>query len=76
MRIVCTILSTKYGIDIMSEEMSVKIMSTDPTYIIIVHQDGYAVQNTVENRLVTFHSDMVSAVHTKKILDDQKNSLT
>ena len=60
----------------MSEEMSVKIMSTDPTYIIIVHEDGYAVQNTVENRLITLHSDMASAVQTKEILDDQKNSLT
>ena len=75
-RIVCTILSTKRGIDIMSEKLSAKIMSTDPTYIIIVYEDGYAVQNTVENRLITLHSDMASAVQTKEILDDQKNSLT
>lgn len=75
-RIVCTILSTKRGIDIMSEKLSTKIMSTDPTYIIIVYEDGYAVQNTVENRLITLHSDMASAVQTKEILDDQKNSLT
>ena len=75
-RIVCTILSTKCGIDIMSEKLSAKIMSTDPTYIIIVYEDGYAVQNTVENRLITLHSDMASAVQTKEILDDQKNSLT
>ena len=75
-RIVCTILSTKRGIDIMSEKLSDKIMSTDPTYIIIVYEDGYAVQNTVENRLITLHSSMASAVQTKEILDDQKNSLT
>ena len=75
-RIVCTILSTKRGIDIMSEKLSTKIMSTDPTYIIIVYEDGYAVQNTVENRLITLHSSMASAVQTKEILDDQKNSLT
>ena len=76
MRIVCTILSTKRGTDIMSEKLSTKIMSTDPTYIIIVYEDGYAVQNTVENRLITLHSSMASAVQTKEILDDQKNSLT
>ena len=76
MRIVCMILSTSHGIDIMSEKLSAKIMSTDPTYIIIVYEDGYAVQNTVENRLITLHSDMASAVQTKEILDDQKNSLT
>ena len=75
-RIVCTILSTSHGIDTMSEKLSTKIMSTDPTYIIIVYEDGYAVQNTVENRLITLHSDMASAVQTKEILDDQKNSLT
>ena len=75
-RIVCTILSTKRGTDIMSEKLSTKIMSTDPTYIIIVYEDGYAVQNTVENRLITLHSSMASAVQTKEILDDQKNSLT
>ena len=60
----------------MSEKLSTKIMSTDPTYIIIVYEDGYAVQNTVENRLITLHSSMASAVQTKEILDDQKNSLT
>jgi hypothetical protein len=60
----------------MSEKLSAKIMSTDPTYIIIVYEDGYAVQNTVENRLITLHSSMASAVQTKEILDDQKNSLT
>ena len=70
------ILSTSHGIDIMSEKLSTKIMSTDPTYIIIVYEDGYAVQNTVENRLITLHSSMASAVQTKEILDDQKNSLT
>ena len=70
------ILSTRHGIDIMSEKLSAKIMSTDPTYIIIVYEDGYAVQNTVENRLITLHSSMASAVQTKEILDDQKNSLT
>jgi hypothetical protein len=70
------ILSTSHGIDIMSEKLSAKIMSTDPTYIIIVYEDGYAVQNTVENRLITLHSSMASAVQTKEILDDQKNSLT
>ena len=75
-RIVCMILSTSHGIDIMSEKLSAKIMSTDPTYIIIVYEDGYAVQNTVENRLITLHSSMASAVQTKEILDDQKNSLT
>ena len=60
----------------MSEKLSAKIMSTDPTYIIIVYEDGYAVQNTVENRLITLHSSMASAVQTKEILDGQKNSLT
>ena len=70
------ILSTSHGIDIMSEKLSAKIMSTDPTYIIIVYEDGYAVQNTVENKLITLHSSMASAVQTKEILDDQKNSLT
>ena len=76
MRIVCTILSTNHGIDIMSKILSTKIMSADhpnKTYVIIVHEDGYAIRNVVEDKLFTLHSSEKSAVQTLKVLEEIKN---
>ena len=70
------ILSTKRGIDIMSEKLSAKIMSADhpnKTYVIIVYEDGYAIRNVVEDKLITRHSGIVSAVQTLKVLEEIKN---
>ena len=70
------ILSTKRGIDIMSEKLSTKIMSADhpnKTYVIIVHEDGYAIRNVVEDKLFTLHSSEKSAVQTLKVLEEIKN---
>tara|TARA_R100001244_G_C5115959_1_gene122331 strand:+ start:95 stop:337 length:243 start_codon:yes stop_codon:yes gene_type:complete len=75
-RIVCTILSTSRGIDIMSDKLSAKIMSADhpnKTYVIIVHEDGYAIRNVVEDKLFTLHSSEKSAVQTLKVLEEIKN---
>ena len=50
------ILSTNYGIGIMSEEK----MSTDK-YVIIVHEDGYAIKNTIQDKLLTLYRDKFDA---------------
>ena len=50
------ILSTNYGIDIMSKKMS-----ADPTYIIIVHEDGYAIKNVIQDKLLTLYRDKFDA---------------
>ena len=72
MRIVCTILSTNHGIDIMSEKLSAKIMSTDK-YVIIVHEDGYAIKNTIKDKLLTLYSHELDAKKDLQILLE-KNS--
>ena len=75
-RIVCMTLSTNHGIDIMSKILSTKIMSADhpnKTYVIIVYEDGYAIRNVVEDKLITRHSGIVSAVQTLKVLEEIKN---
>ena len=60
----------------MSEKLSTKIMSANPpnkTYVVIVHEDGYAIRNVVEDKLITRHSSMLSAVQTLKVLKEIKN---
>jgi len=57
----------------MSDKLSAKIMSTEPTYVIIVHEDGYAIRNVVEDKLFTLHSSEKSAVQTLKVLEEIKN---
>ena len=57
----------------MSDKLSAKIMSAEPTYVIIVYEDGYAIRNVVEDKLITRHSSMLSAVQTLKVLKEIKN---
>ena len=57
----------------MSEKLSAKIMSAEPTYVIIVYEDGYAIRNVVEDKLFTLHSSEKSAVKTLKVLEEIKN---
>jgi len=57
----------------MSDKLSAKIMSTEPTYVIIVYEDGYAIRNVVEDKLFTLHSSEKSAVQTLKVLEEIKN---
>lgn len=72
-KIVYTTLYRKCGLDIMSDKLSAKIMSTEPTYVIIVYEDGYAIRNVVEDKLFTLHSSEKSAVQTLKVLEEIKN---
>ena len=72
-KIVYMTLYRKCGLDIMSDKLSAKIMSTEPTYVIIVHEDGYAIRNVVEDKLFTLHSSEKSAVQTLKVLEEIKN---
>jgi hypothetical protein len=67
-------LSTKRGIDTMSEKLSAKIMSAKPTYVVIVHEGGYAIRNVVEDKLFTLHTNESSAVQTLKVLEENKIS--
>ena len=68
MRIVYMILYRKHGIDIMKNEK----MSTDK-YVIIVHEDGYAIKNTIQDKLLTLYSYKLDAEKDLKFLLE-KNS--
>ena len=68
MRIVYMILYRKHGIDIMKNEK----MSTDK-YVIIVHEDGYAIKNTIKDKLLTLYSHELDAKKDLQILLE-KNS--
>ena len=68
MRIVYMILYRKHGIDIMRNEK----MSTD-TYVVIVHEDGYAIKNTIQDKLLTLYSYKLDAEKDLKFLLE-KNS--
>ena len=61
-RIVCTILSTSRGIDIMSEKLSAKIMSAKPIkkHIVIVQEDSVARRVVVEDNLIS-HANLSHA---------------
>ena len=63
MRIVYMILYRKHGIDIMKNEK----MSTDK-YVIIVHEDGYAIKNTIKDKLLTLYSHELDAKKDLQIL--------
>ena len=63
MRIVYMILYRKHGIDIMKNEK----MSTDK-YVVIVHEDGYAIKNTIQNKLLTLYSHELDAKKDLQIL--------
>ena len=56
----------------MSEKLSAKIMSTDK-YVIIVHEDGYAIKNTIKDKLLTLYSHELDAKKDLQILLE-KNS--
>ena len=62
------ILYRKHGIDIMRNEK----MSTDK-YVIIVHEDGYAIKNTIQDKLLTLYSYKLDAEKDLKFLLE-KNS--
>ena len=68
MRTVCTILYRKCVIDIMKNEK----LSTDK-YVIIVHEDGYAIKNTIKDKLLTLYSYELDAKKDLQILLE-KNS--
>ena len=57
------ILYRKHGIDIMKNEK----MSTDK-YVIIVHEDGYAIKNTIKDKLLTLYSHELDAKKDLQIL--------
>ena len=63
MRIVYMILYRKCVIDIMKNEK----MSTDK-YVIIVHEDGYAIKNTIKDKLLTLYSHELDAKKDLQIL--------
>ena len=63
MRTVCTILYRKCVIDIMKNEK----LSTDK-YVIIVHKDGYAIKNTIKDKLLTLYSHELDAKKDLQIL--------
>ncbi len=69
MRTVCTILSAKCVIDTMknNKKMSDKKMSTDK-YVVIVHEDGYAIKNTVQDKLLTLYRHEFDAKRDLQIL--------
>jgi hypothetical protein len=68
MRTVCTILYRKCGIDTMkNKKMSDKKMSTDK-YVVIVHEDGYAIKNTVQDKLLTLYRHEFDAKRDLQIL--------
>ena len=55
MRIVYMILYRRCVIDTMNKKkMSDKKMSADK-YVVIVHEDGYAIKNTVQDKLLTLY---------------------
>ena len=63
MRIVYMILYRKHGIDIMKNEK----MSTDK-YVVIVHEDGYAIKNTIQDKLLTLYRHEFDAKRDLQIL--------
>ena len=62
------ILYRRCVIDIMKNEK----MSTDK-YVIIVHEDGYAIKNTIQDKLLTLYSHELDAKKGLQILLE-KNS--
>ena len=63
MRIVYMILYRRCGIDTMKN----KKMSTDK-YVVIVHEDGYAIKNTVQDKLLTLYRHEFDAKRDLQIL--------
>jgi len=61
-RIVCTTLYRKRGLDIMSKKLSAKIMSAKPIKkrIVIVQEDSVARQVVVEDNLIS-HANLSHA---------------
>ena len=67
------ILYRRCVIDIMNnKKMSDKKMSTDK-YVVIVHEDGYAIKNTIKDKLLTLYSYELDAKKDLQILLE-KNS--
>ena len=71
MRIVYMILYRRCGIDIMRSEK----MSTDK-YVVIVLEDGYAIKNTVQDKLLTLYSNRLDAEEDLRAIEKlfEKNS--
>ena len=68
MRIVYMILYRRCVIDTMNnKKMSDKKMSTDK-YVVIVHEDGYAIKNIVQDKLLTLYSHELDAKKDLQIL--------
>ena len=68
MRIVYMILYRRCGIDTMNnKKMSYKKMSTDK-YVVIVHEDGYAIKNTIQDKLLTLYRHELDAKKDLQIL--------
>ena len=62
------ILYRRCVIDTMNnKKMSDKKMSTD-TYVVIVHEDGYAIKNTIQDKLLTLYSYKLDAEKDLQIL--------
>ena len=68
MRIVYMILYRRCVIDTMNnKKMSDKKMSADK-YVVIVHEDGYAIKNIVQDKLLTLYSHELDAKKDLQIL--------
>ena len=73
MRIVYMILYRRCVIDTMNnkkmsdKKMSDKKMSTDK-YVVIVHEDGYAIKNIVQDKLLTLYRHEFDAKKDLQIL--------
>ena len=73
MRIVYMILYRRCVIDTMNnkkmsdKKMSDKKMSTDK-YVVIVHEDGYAIKNIVQDKLLTLYSHELDSKKDLQIL--------
>ena len=63
MRIVYMILYRRCVIDTMNN----KKMSTDK-YVVIVHEDGYAIKNTIQDKLLTLYRHEFDAKRDLQIL--------
>ena len=63
MRIVYMILYRRCVIDTMNN----KKMSTDK-YVVIVHEDGYAIKNTIQDKLLTLYRHELDAKKDLQIL--------
>ena len=68
MRTVCTILYRRCVIDTMNnKKMSDKKMSADK-YVVIGHEDGYAIKNIVQDKLLTLYRHEFDAKRDLQIL--------